>query len=337
MGSDMSDHSLLIDLALGGKVLEASDESLNPARRLIYPRQPVADDGRNAERGRWLDGWETRRQRNGGHDWVILRLGTPGRLLRAVIDARHVGPSLPEACSLEATHMPGDPGILDLVRSRGRWTEVVPRTVLPGVDVHHFAVADPVPATHVRLVIYPDGAVARLRCLGDPIPPPGLAGRAGVDLAALASGGRVIAASDHRTSSPNRMLQAGDAADHRDGWLTRRRREPGNEWAVIRLGSRGVVDRVVVDTRRYTGESPEAVTVECTDAAGASPDDLRSAAWKPLVPRSEIREEARNLFEGFPPTGPVTHLRLTLHPDGGIGRFRAYGNAEAAADEPEPA
>jgi allantoicase len=256
-------------------------------------------------------------------------------LHQLVVDTSHVTTSLPAACSVEAIDLPGEPGIVELMRHRSLWREVVCRTSLRGSGRHDFP-ADREPATHVRLVIYPDGGVARLRALGDPLPPDGLAERGEVDLAALDNGGRVIATSDPQASSPNSMLRPGDARDHRDGWMTRRRREPGNEWAVIRLAARGTVDRIVVDTRPFPGDSPEEISVAAADLPGAAPGELRDAEWTVLLPRTDAEPGARSRFEHLEAPGPISHLRLELHPDGAVGRFRAFGRAEGTEDGGRP-
>lgn len=324
-------HDLLIDLARDGKVLEASDEYLNPAERLLEPADPVADPARSGPRGAWLDGWETRRVRDPGHEWAIVRLGRRGIVHRVVVDTSHVSLSLPEACSVEGIDLPGDPGLVELLRNRSLWQELVPRSAVRGGGPHDFSV-DPQPATHLRLVVYPDGGVARLRVPGDPLPPPDLAERGTTDLASPAFGGRVIDASDTRTSQPNRMLAPGDSKDHRDAWITRRRRRPGHEWAVIRLAGRGVIERISVDTRGFPGDSPEQVAVRAVDAPGVGPEALAGAAWVTLLPPTPVEADSRNRFDELEETGPITHLRLELHPDGAVARFRADGTAGAGWD-----
>jgi allantoicase len=281
-----------------------------------------------------MDGWETRRIRAPGHEWVIVRLGRRGILHRVAVDTSHVTVGLPEACSVEAIDLPGDPSVVDLVRNRSLWSEIVPRAPIRGSGVHLFDV-DPLPATHLRLVIYPDGGVARLRVSGDPLPPPDLAERGEVDLASIELGGRVVDASDRRTSAPNLMLAPGDSRGHDDAWMTRRRRRPGHEWAVIRLAGRGTIGRITVDTRRFPGDSPQEVAVQAVDAPGSDVSALPGADWVPLLPATPVEADSRNRFDGLEEVGPVTHLRLDLHPDGAVARFRAEGTAEAGWDYPD--
>ena len=325
-------HDYLIDLTRDGLVMQASDEYLNPAERLLHPADPISDPGRPGRNGAWLDGWETRRVRPPGHQWAIARLGRRGLLRHVVVDTTHVTASLPAACSIEAIDLPGDPGVVDLVRNRSLWHEVVARSEMRGGGRHTFDVI-PTTATHLRLVIYPDGGVARLRALGDPLPPNDLADLGSVDLASLDLGAQVVEASDARTSSPNLMLESGEAANHTGGWVTRRRRVPGNEWAIIRLAGPGTIERLEVDTRRYPGDAPHEVAVMGVDAPEAEPADLREAEWQPILPLTEVVPDTRNRFDDLLKAGAVTHLRLDLHPDGAVARFRAYGSAETRSTE----
>ncbi|MCB2224552.1 MAG: allantoicase [Actinobacteria bacterium] len=323
------DDPLLIDLARDGKVLQASDEFLNPAERLLEPAEPVDETGRFGPHGARLDGWETRRVRPPGHEWAIVRLGRRGVLRRLVVDTTHVHRSLPAAYSVEAVDLPGDPSLVDLVRSRSRWSEVIPRTAVGGAGRHIVEVGG-VPATHLRLVIYPDGGVARLRALGEPLPPADLADRGTVDLAAAAHGGLTTAVSD-ATSTPNRMLAGGDARDAGDGWVTRRRRDPGHEWAVVRLAGRGMVERIETDLRRFPGDAPEEIAVLGADLPDGDPAGPEGP-WAEVVPQQEAEADARNRFDLEEPAGPFTHLRLDLHPDGAVGRFRAFGTVWSEGD-----
>jgi allantoicase len=327
---------LLIDLAaagLGGRVLEASDEFFAPKENLVADSPPVLDPDRRTSRGRWMDGWETRRRRSAGHEWAIVRLGLPGVLRTVVVDTSHFTGSAPGQVSVEAIDLPGDPNIVDLVRSRDRWTEVLARSDVAPNTANVFPLAQSEAVTHVRLVLYPDGGVARLRCLGEPVPPDHILRTEGADLAAIASGGRVVDCSS-RGSNPNRMLRGGKPEGPSDGWLTPRRRDPGYDWAVIRLAGPGQVDRLVVDTTSFKGNAPASCDVEGIDAPGALPGTLRTASWRQLLAQSELEEDHRHEYPELGWGGRLTHLRVNIHPDGGLARFSAIGEAFEGWDTP---
>lgn len=323
---------LLVDLAaarLGGKVLAANDDFFAPKENLIADADPAWDPDKYTSRGKWMDGWETRRRREPGHDWAIVALGIPGIVRHAVVDTAHFTGNFPEAASLEAISLGGDPSVVELVRDPSRWTQIVARTPLRGDARNDLLIPEPLEATHLRLVIYPDGGVARLRVLGDPVPPDGaLDGQRDLDLALLHNGARAIDCSDRHYSSPNRMLVPGRARGMWDGWETRRRRGGGNDWAVVRLAGRGVIDRIEFDVTHFKGNAPGSADVEAIDAPRASIGELRLAGWSQLLPEQPVTPDSRHKWTDLADVGPVTHLRLNIHPDGGVARFRAFGRSD---------
>jgi allantoicase len=316
----MTTDDLLVDLAaarVGGTVVAANDDFFAPKENLVADPDPVWIADRYTDRGKWMDGWETRRRRQPGHDWAVLRLGLPGIVHRIVVDTSFFTGNYPEACSLDAAWFPdGDPDSV-------HWSEVVPRTALQGDTRVEIPLTHAAFANHVRLVIHPDGGVARLRVMGEPVPPDGLLDGSRVDLAALANGGRAVDCSNRHYSSPNRMLVAGAPRGMWDGWETRRRRGPGNDWAIVRLAGRGVVDQIDVDTTHFKGNAPGAAAVYAADAPGvAVPAPER---WRPLLALTDLTPHTPHEFDHLGDDAPATHLRLDIHPDGGVARFRAWG------------
>jgi allantoicase len=330
----MSDSTdLLVDLAaarLGGRVIAANDDFFAPKESLVKDGDAVWDPDKYTSRGKWMDGWETRRRREPGHDWAIVALGIPGIVRHLIVDTANFTGNFPESASVEAIDLNGNPSVVELVRDPGRWREIVPRTPLRGDTHNEFAVAQPQRASHLRLVIYPDGGVARLRVLGDPVPPEEiLNGEGEADLALLHNGARAIDCSDRHYSSPNRMLVPGRAKGMWDGWETRRRRGAGNEWAVVRLAGRGVVHRIEFDTTHFKGNAPGSADIEAIDAPDASIGELRLAGWSQLLPEQPVTPHSRHKWTDLADVGAVTHLRLNIHPDGGVARLRAFGRSDS--------
>jgi len=327
-----SASDLLVDLAserLGGKVLAVNDEFFAPKENLVKDAEPLWNPDKFTAHGKWMDGWETRRRREPGHDWAVVRLAIPGIVHHVIVDTAYFTGNFPESASLEAIDLPNDPSLVELVRDPARWTEIVPRTPLRGNTLNELPVAVGGRITHVRLVIYPDGGVARLRVLGEPVPPEGLLdGQHQVDLALLNNGARAIDCSDRHYSSPNRMLVPGRALGMWDGWETKRRRGAGNDWAVIRLAGRATVQRIDLDTAHFKGNAPGSADIEAIDAPGASIGDLRFAAWSRLLPEQPVKPDSRHKWSDLAEVGPVTHLRLNIHPDGGVARLRALGTSD---------
>src|SRR5712692_9430215 len=155
------------------------------------------------------------------------------------------------------------------------------------------------------------------------------------DLASRALGGSVVYANDEFFAEKENLIKPGppefaaDTFGHKgkvyDGWETRRRREPGHDHAIVRLGCPGAVHGVVVDTAFFRGNYPPEVSVEAACADGyPNPAELASLPWYPLVARTAARGDAPNRYAVADPRR-WTHMRLSIYPDGGVARFRVHG------------
>ncbi|HTE50689.1 MAG TPA: allantoicase [Kofleriaceae bacterium] len=325
--------SHLIDLAserIGGAVMAANDEFFAGRENLVRAAAPVERD-EYVLTGKWMDGWETRRRREQGHDWCIVRLGLRGAIRSLVVDTSFFRGNYPESCLVEACDARGaQPDLAEL--ERAAWFELLPRSPLQGDHRNVFPVAGDRPVTHLRLRIYPDGGVARLRALGAVLPDWDRTDFTGelVDLVASASGGRVLECSDMFFGDAQNMLMPGTAFNMSDGWETRRRRGPGNDWAIVELGAVGRAMRVELDTTHFKGNSPGQFSLDGCLAPGASADALRSdAPWWPILPRTRLLPHTRHSFQDeLALAGPLSHVRLQIYPDGGVARLRLWGRTE---------
>jgi allantoicase len=311
----------LTDLAsarLGGRAIAASDDFFAPKGNLVKPEAPVFIPDKYTARGKWMDGWESRRRRTPGHDWCVVQLGVRGRVRGVDVDTRYFTGNFPSQCSIEAK---------DNV-TRTSWTTILPETGLRGDSHNHMAISDDRPWTHLRLNIFPDGGVARLRVYGDVTVDwtrLGTGNRA-VDLAALVHGGLVLAASDVHYGATHNMLMPGRAKHMGDGWETRRRRGAGHDWAIVRLGAPGMLTKVELDTNHFKGNFPDTASIEGTFAPGASLETISSAAWREVLPQTKLKAHHRHYFsKALRDRGPVSHVRLNIFPDGGVSRFRVHG------------
>lgn len=325
----------LIDLAsarLGGRALLANDEFFAPRSNLVKPEPAVFVAGKYTPHGKWMDGWETRRRRTPGHDWCIVKLGVPGVIRAVIVDTRHFRGNHPESCSLDAVALRKKSTVARLRGLGNRWTELLSRHALAGDSENEFPIPGDLRVTHVRLNIFPDGGVARLRLLGEARPDWERlrAHRGKLDLVAAQHGGVPLAASDEFFSHPLNLVMPGRPTDMGDGWETRRRRGPGHDWVVLRLGHRGTIEAVVVDTTHFKGNFPESCRLEACDAPGLEPDVVPDdgAPWRELVPRTKLRPDTPHRFRAIGRSGPVTHVRLSIFPDGGVARLRLFGKPE---------
>jgi allantoicase len=318
----------LIDLAserLGGAVIAANDDFFAPKDALVSAADPVWREGEYTDRGKWMDGWETRRRReilpgepgfDLARDWCIVRLGVRGVIRRVDVNTTHFKGNAPESCTVDACVMPGATTLYDL--HRAEWRPAVERSELRGDAQNEFDVAR-IEATHVRLNIFPDGGVARLRVYGDVLPDwDALRLQDEVDVAAIVHGGRVVDCSDMFFGSRHNLIMPGPPRGMADGWETRRRRTPGYDWTIVRLGRPAAIARVDVDTRYFKGNAPAACSLD------ASTSD-RADDWIELLPRSALTPDRTHTFDSaLRPIADVTHVRLNIFPDGGVARLRVF-------------
>ncbi len=318
----------LIDLVgeeFGGKALLCSDDFFASIDNLTKASEPEWREEAFTERGKWMDGWESRRKRTPGNDWCILRLGAPGFVHAVDVDTRHfTGNHAPYAaldgCTAAADVTP------EWLRDQADWVELVaPSPCRPG-GPNLFSLATAQRCTHVRLRIFPAGGVARLRCYGLADPPQT---SAQIDLASAASGSRALCCSDQYFAEMNELISTQPPMNMGSGWETKRRNRVGEDWLVLELGQPGVIDRVEIDTQHFKGNFPDSAQLDGLYWPGAPAHLLPKAEhWQAVVPDSPLSADASHAFDSVENVGPFTHLRLTMFPDGGISRLRCFGRVK---------
>ncbi len=331
----------LADLAsarTGGRAIATNDDFFAPKSNLVKPEPPVFIPGKYTSRGKWMDGWESRRRRTPGHDWCIVELGMRGRIRGFDVETTFFTGNFPSHCSIDALDVATNRSAAFALKRKHiaapalseveGWTTILPKTELRGDSHNYLAIDDERPWTHLRLNIFPDGGVARLRVYGDVVVdwPRVTKGNRAVDLAAIEHGGLVIAASDVHYGAKDNMLMPGRAKNMGDGWETKRRRGPGHDWAIVRLGTPGTLTKIEIDTNHFKGNYPDSASIDGCLQPGASAEALTSAEWLEVLPQTTLRAHTRHVFsKELRSRGPVSHLRLNIFPDGGVSRFRVHG------------
>ncbi|WP_049622260.1 allantoicase [Frateuria defendens] len=314
----------LADARLGAQALVASDDFFAAKERMLDPAPAVFIPGKYDDNGKWMDGWESRRRRHGGHDWCIVRLARPGRLYGVDLDTSHFTGNYPPGAALEGCLLAGGEPDADTA-----WTPLLPAVEL-GPDRHHYhAIADEGTYSHLRVNIYPDGGLARLRVYGRPSFDAQLTDAHGrVDLAAAIQGARGVAANNEHYGHVGNLLMPGRGVDMGDGWETRRRREPGHDWCLIALAVPGAIEAVEVDTAHFKGNFPDRCSLQAAFAPGVPDQALitQSMFWAELLPAQALAADSLHRFAAeVQALGPVTHVRFNIHPDGGVSRLRLFG------------
>lgn len=316
----------LTDLAaerLGGKVLYATDDFFAEKENLILPTRGVFIHDKYTDRGKWMDGWESRRKRTPGHDWAIIQLATSGKIKGFDIDTNFFLGNHPPHASIEAIYLDNAESITDWENLA--WKEILPKSHLDAGSQNFYECESNEIYTHLRLHIYPDGGVARFRVYGEVFKNwQTFDASQELDLAAAINGGQAIACNDMFFSAMSNLIMPNRGANMGDGWETKRNRTPNNrDWVILKLAHKGIVDRIIVDTCHFKGNYPDSCSIE---ACVAESDDLTDAAWKTLLPQQKL--SADNIHEFVSEVsalGVVTHIRLNIFPDGGVSRLRIFG------------
>ena len=340
----MSEFTHLVDLAsarLGGQAVAANDDFFAEKENLIKPEPPIFIQGKYTDRGKWMDGWETRRRRSPGYDWCIVKLGLPGVIHAFVVDTAFFTGNYPTHCWIDGCGLPegADPASPDIT-----WHPVLGRSELAGNAQNTLSLPLAPHAerrfTHLRLNIFPDGGVARLRAMGESLPDwtRVLASSEPIDVAAAVHGAYIVDTSYRFYGEPRNMLMPYRAENMGDGWETKRRRGPGHDWAILRLGLVSTIRRVEIDTAHFKGNYPDTASIEAaviTDAGkGVSADvAVRAIAhWSVLLPQTKLQPDHRHGFGSeLAADATASHVRLNIFPDGGVSRFRVFGTPTPAA------
>ena len=315
-----------IDLAsesLSSKVIEATDDFFASKDNLIKSTPPIFIPDKYTENGKWMDGWESRRKRTKGHDWCIVRLGLPGSIQGINIDTTHFRGNHPPFASIDACICPNDnPGPTSV------WHEILSLSALKPDANNLFLInsAEKCNYTHVRLNIFPDGGVARLRIYGSVVlseyhMKPDL-----IDVIGFGQGGKVLACSDAFFSPMQNLILPTEPRNMGEGWETRRKRHAGNDWVIIQAAKEAQAAKVELSTSFFKGNYPDSFQLMYCHQPETKLETLleSESIWQPLIPQTKLKPDYLHSFEQVP-LSPFTHLKLNTYPDGGVARLRVYG------------
>jgi allantoicase len=314
------------DARLGAEALYATDEFFAAKERMLQPTEPEWRAGVHDDHGKWMDGWESRRRRDQGHDYCVVRLAAPSTLAALDINTRFFTGNYPPYASVQACRIEAKPD------ATTAWIELLRRSALQGDQPNYFELQSADSWTHLKLNIYPDGGVARFRAYGSVYRDwDHVIGPEPIDLAAALNGGLAIGCNDEHYGSMGNLLLPGRGTSMADGWETRRRREPGHDWVILRLGHRGRIQQVEIDTAHYKGNYPHQVSIQGGLLCADRDADLSSQClyWPVLLEPQYLRADSVHRFGAeLRDLGPISHVRVNIHPDGGLSRVRMFGQPD---------
>lgn len=312
---------------LGGKTLLCSDDFFAEKENLLKPGRGIFIADKFTDRGKWMDGWESRRKRTPGHDWCIIKLATSGIIHGVDIDTNHFLGNHPPFASIEAVALQDDENI---VWEKVQWKGILSKSFLQPGSHNFYEINDNNHYTHIKLHIYPDGGVARLKVYGIVNKDwSTVDATETINLAAAMNGAKACLCNDMFFSHIDNLLMPGRGINMGDGWETKRNRTPNNrDWVIIKLAHKGIIEKILVDTAHFKGNYPDTCLIEGCNITAEEEKDLNSdqIKWETVLPQSKLSADHEHFFEEeIKNSGPFTHIRLIIFPDGGVSRLRVWG------------
>ena len=317
----------LVNLAspkMGSKVISVSDDFFGKASRMLDDKDPVFIENKYDDHGKWMDGWESRRRRDGGHDWAIIKLGSPGIISKAEIDTSHFTGNFPPFTSLEGLFSE------EIPNQNSNWTPLIKKSSLIGNQKNNFIIESESKVNFVRLQIFPDGGVARIRLFGEVKYNWNHFNKNKlIELSSLKLGGSIVTFNNAHYGDVSALLSDGRGKTMGDGWETRRRREPGNDWIIIKLAQKGKIEQIEIDTAHFKGNFPDQASLQ----AGSIDENIKiddivkqSENWDTILQKNKLKADSiHNYKDEIKSINEATHVRLNIFPDGGVSRLRVFG------------
>ena len=319
----------LIDLAqprLGSKVIFRTDDFFASADRIIDPSAPVFKEGLFDKNGKWMDGWESRRKRTPGHDYLIIKLGKPGSISKVNVDTSHFNGNQPSMISIEACNSKSN-NIKNF-----KWKSLLGKKKTKANSPHIFKTSSKSVFTHIKLNIFPDGGVARLRLYGNISKEKNDFRNKTINLASLLDGASIIACNNEHFGKAENILAPGKAKNMGDGWETRRRRDKGFDWLILNSIDGETINKIEISTHHFKGNFPSHCSLQAayiTTKKSSSSIVSGSNKWKTLMNKTMLKANKTHTFRNvLMKNDKINFIKINIFPDGGISRFRIFGKAK---------
>ena len=316
----------MINLAeprLGSKVIYKTDDFFASAKRIIKPDPPVFKEGLFDSHGKWMDGWETRRRRRRGFDYLIVKLGKPGKIFNVDIDKSHFNGNQPTHASLEACFTNKKPN------KKTRWIKILNNKKLGPNKNHNFKIKNKLVFNHVKLNIFPDGGVARLRVYGEVEINKINFGNKLINLTSVLNGASIVGCNNEHFGRAENVLAPGKGKNMGDGWETRRSRGKNFDWLILKCGMPGKINKIQIDTHHFKGNYPDKCSLQAAFLnSNISYKNIvkKSKNWKLLLNKVKLHAHKKHNFRNkLMKNKKINYIRINIYPDGGISRIRAFG------------
>ncbi len=318
----------MIDLAqkrLGSKVVYQTDEFFAKANRITESAEPIFIPNKFDMHGKWMDGWETRRKRGKGHDYLIIHLGKKGIISKINIDTTHFNGNQPSFASIEACC-----DKKNIPTKETKWKTILNKKKIKPNGHNIFSTNNRSVFTHIKLNIFPDGGIARLRLYGEIATDKISFGKKIINLSSLLNGASIIACNNEHFGKAENILAPGKSKNMGDGWETRRSRGKNFDWIILKCVS-GQINNIQIDTHHFKGNYPDMCSVQATYLNGkknAKSIISKSKKWKTILNKTKLYAHRKhNFYNKVMKNNKINYIRINIFPDGGISRVRIFGKA----------
>ncbi len=313
----------LAETKFGSKIIYKTDEFFGAADRILSAKKPVFKEGVYDKHGKWMDGWETRRKRENGHDFLIIKLGRPGKIFNVDIDTSYFSGNQPSQASLEACYSKKIP------TKKTIWKMILNKKKLGPDRNHNFKINNHSTFNFIKFNIFPDGGVARIRLNGAvDLEKINLGGK-NVNLSSILNGSTIIGCNNEHFGKAENVLSPGTGVNMGDGWETRRSRGKNFDWIIIKFGQPGIIKKLEIDTHHFKGNYPESITVQSaliSNKLNSKKIFSDSKNWRIFLKKTKLKPHKKHFFKSNANgKNKVNFLKINIFPDGGISRIRAFG------------
>ena len=320
-------NSKMINLAdprIGSKIIFKTDDFFAAAHRILNIDAPVFKDGLFDKHGKWMDGWETRRKRSKGFDYLILKLGKPGKILDIDIDTKYFNGNQPTHASLEGCFSRTKPN------KKTKWIRLLGKKKLGPNKNHRFKSQNKSVFNYIKLNIFPDGGVARLRLYGKIEIKKNFLNKKNINLTSVLNGASIVGCNNEHFGRAENIIAPGKGKNMGDGWETRRSRGKNFDWLIIKFGKPGLIKKLEIDTHHFKGNYPDTCSIQTAIISKNLSNKLianNSKNWKFILNKSKLSANKKHVFKKFLiKRNKENYLKINIYPDGGISRIRAFGN-----------